>query len=67
MAVAHCLRETGLSIENIKEYIDLCFKGDSTIERRLDIMLTQREKIKEIIATYQKALDGIECKVKFYE
>ena len=27
----HCLRMTGLSIEGVKHYIDLCLKGDSTI------------------------------------
>ena len=67
VAVVHCLRQSGLSIEQIKEYVDLCLLGDSTLEARLDIIKTQRNETKKIIAQYQKALDKLESKVVFYE
>lgn len=41
-----------MSIDTIKEYVDLCLKGDSTIEERYDIILKQKEatdaQLKEI-------------------
>jgi DNA-binding transcriptional MerR regulator len=36
------LRASGMSIEAIKEYIDLCLEGDSTIEQRYQIILKQK-------------------------
>ncbi|WP_182201155.1 MerR family transcriptional regulator [Paraliobacillus salinarum] len=36
------LRKCGMSVENIKAYIDLCLKGDSTIRARYEIMKKQR-------------------------
>ena len=67
VAIVHCLRQSGLSVEQIKEYVDLCLLGDGTFEERLHIIQTQRDKTKKIIAQYQKALDKLESKVAFYQ
>lgn len=37
-----CLRKCGMSIKSIKEYVDLCIIGDSTILQRLDIINSQK-------------------------
>ncbi|MNZ54325.1 HTH-type transcriptional regulator AdhR [compost metagenome] len=36
------LKECGMSIEAIKEYIDLCMEGDSSIDKRYEIILAQK-------------------------
>ena len=36
------LKECGMSIEAIKDYVDLCLEGNSTIEQRYQIVLSQK-------------------------
>ncbi|KAA8783770.1 DNA-binding transcriptional MerR regulator [Paenibacillus sp. 4624] len=52
-----CLKQTGLPIEDIKTYVDLCLEGDSTVPQRLALMmqfkeaaLTQLEEAKQRVA-----------------
>lgn len=55
-----CYRQIGMSIEDIKHYITLCAKGESSAQERLEIIQRQR----------QKTLDDIEkldYKVAYYK
>ncbi|APO45626.1 MerR family transcriptional regulator [Paenibacillus xylanexedens] len=38
-----CLKQTGLPIENIKTYVDLCLEGDSTVSQRFALMMEYKE------------------------
>ncbi len=38
-----CLKQSGMPIEVIKKYVDLCLEGDSTIPQRYTIMMEQKE------------------------
>ncbi|NHN33763.1 MerR family transcriptional regulator [Paenibacillus agricola] len=38
-----CLKQTGLPIENIKTYVDLCLEGDSTVPQRFALMMEYKE------------------------
>jgi DNA-binding transcriptional MerR regulator len=37
------LKQCGMTVEDIKTYVDLCLKGDSTIQERYEIILKQKE------------------------
>ena len=37
------LKKCGMSVEDIKYYVDLCLEGDSTIQERYAIILRQKE------------------------
>lgn len=41
--IVHCLRDTGMSLSDIKRYIELCNLGKSTAEERYNIILKQKE------------------------
>ncbi len=62
-----CLKNTGMPIKKIKEYISLCLKGDDTIEIRRKIFLTHREEVIEQIAELRKNLDKINYKINYYD
>lgn len=62
-----CLKECGMSIEDIKNYIDLCLEGDNTIHERFDIILKQREIAKKQLEEAKERLIYLENKVKHYE
>ena len=61
-----CLKKTGMPIKKIKEYIELCLKGDDTLEVRREIFLNHREEVINGIAELQKNLEKIDCKINYY-
>lgn len=54
------LKQCGMSVEDIKSYVDLCLEGNSTIQERYEIILKQKE-----IAQVQ--LDEAKRTVKYME
>lgn len=62
-----CLRDTGMPIEEVKQYIELCKAGDGTILQRFNMLVEQRKKAIELLHETQKALELIEYKVNYYK
>lgn len=59
-----CLKQSGMPIEFIKKYIDLCLEGDSTIPQRFALMtehkeaaLVQLEEAKQHVAHLEQKTD----------
>lgn len=65
--IIECLKKSGLSIKDIKNYIDMTLKGDETIEERLEMFKKQRKKVISQIDELKNTLDTIEYKCWFYE
>ncbi len=62
----NCLKKTGMSIENIKQYTDLCQQGDETLAERLEIFKAQRLAIEEKIAELNESLQVVKAKISRY-
>ncbi|GFZ31095.1 hypothetical protein CSC2_16210 [Clostridium zeae] len=60
------LRGSGMSIQAVKDYVDLCLKGESTIEIRYEIILEQKKKIEEQLKEMNERYKYIENKVTWY-
>lgn len=67
LSIIECLKKTGLSIKQIKKFIDWCIEGDSTIEQRLQLIRDQKECVKEQIAQLNKTLEVLDYKEWYYE
>lgn len=65
--IVECLKKSGLSIKDIKRYIDLSLSGDETIQERLELFQKQREKVMAQIADLQNTLDILNYKCWYYE
>lgn len=65
--IIDCLKKSGLSIKDIKKYIDMTLMGDETIEARLEMFQKQREKVIAQMNELQNTLNTIEYKCWFYE
>ena len=66
ISIINCLKKTNMPINEIKEFVSLSVQGDSTLEKRLNIVLNHQENIKCQIAelcAYQKHID---FKAKYY-
>ena len=62
----HCLRATNLSINDIKKYIDLCLKGNKTIQQRAKIIFDQEKNLKEHLKQLQEQMKVLQMKKKYY-
>lgn len=65
--IVECLKKSGLSIKDIKRYIDLSLSGNETIQERLELFQKQREKVMAQIADLQNTLDILNYKCWYYE
>lgn len=65
--IIECLKSSGLKISEIKRYMDLCKKGDETLNERYKLFLDAEKRIKEQMDELNKTLMVIEYKKWFYE
>lgn len=61
-----CMRSAGLPIEVLKEYIELFNMGDSTIEARRQILISERKKLIEKRDAIQTTIDRLDYKIDIY-
>ena len=64
---ATCMRNAGLPVEVIVEYIKLYKEGDETIPARLDLLIEQRDKLLEQKAAIDEMLERLNFKISRYE
>ena len=67
LSLIECLKETGMSLKGIKQYIDWFREGDSTLPQRLEMFKQQQLKVLAQIEQFQKYLQKIDYKVHLYE
>lgn len=67
LSIIHCLKQSGLSIKEIKQFIDMCGKGDETINERLNLFKKKRKDVENQIRELQKTLEVLDYKCWFYE
>ena len=65
--IIKCLKNTGMTIEDIKLIVDLSLKGDYTKEERRFILLEHRKKILEQIEELNNNLKKLDLKIAWYE
>ena len=67
LSIIECLKQSGLSIKEIRRYIDLCRQGEATISQRLQLFVNRRRAVQQQMAQLQKTLDLLDYKLWFYE
>ena len=67
LKMIHCLRMTGLSIEGIRKYIEMCLEGDSTIPQRAQIIFEQEKVLRDMMRDLKSQLDVLIYKKKWYQ
>ena len=61
------LKKTGMSIRDIRIFIDWCMEGDGTIACRLDLIDRQRAAVQQQIAQLQDTLKILDYKHWYYQ
>ena len=63
----HCLKNCGMSISEMREYVDLCLIGESSIPKRKVILEAKKNSLLAQIKTLQESVDYIDWKQNFYD
>lgn len=67
LLIIECLKNTGMSIKNIKIFIDWCMEGDSTLQERYDMFLERKRETEKQIKILQDSLEKIDYKCWYYK
>ena len=62
-----CLKRCGMSIQEMKEYLDLCLQGEATIPQRKVLLEKKQESLLASIKELEDCVDYINWKQKFYD
>lgn len=67
VAMVCCLKDTGMSIKEIKQYADWCKQGMQTIDERKAMLTAHRKHVLKQIEDLKKNLELIDSKIDIYE
>ena len=67
LRVIGCMKTAGMSIRDIRQYIELALQGDDTIDTRLQMFRRQREALQAQLEELQHTLETVDYKCWFYE
>lgn len=62
-----CLKNIGMSIENIKEFMDICLSDEDLSETKREILIKQRKKVLSQIEDLKASLKKIDYKIEHYK
>lgn len=62
-----CLKRCGMSIQEMKEYLDLCLQGQSTIPQRKEMLTQKQEALRNTIRELEESVAYIDWKQNFYD
>lgn len=67
LRIIDCLKKTGMSIKEIRQFSSWLEQGDSSLQQRYDMFLERRRVVKQQMAELQKILDTVNYKCWYYE
>lgn len=67
LQVIECMKKSGLTIEQIRTFIEMCMAGDMTLKKRYDFLDREEKSLVEQINTLQAQLDFLRYKKWYYK
>ena len=61
-----CLKNTGMSLQEITRFVHLTHEGDRTLRERVDLLRAHRETVIARMNEMQKYLDKVTWKLNFF-
>ncbi|WP_160037074.1 MerR family transcriptional regulator [Paenibacillus sp. An7] len=65
--IIECLKSTGMPIKEIKNFINWCSEGDSTLQQRYDLFIERKARVEAQMKEMKKTLELIEHKCWYYQ
>ncbi|CAH0437281.1 MerR family transcriptional regulator [Clostridium neonatale] len=60
------LRGSGMSIKAVKDYVDLCLQGESTLDKRYEIIIEQKMQLEKQLKEMNERYNYITHKANWY-
>lgn len=67
LKIVECLKASGMPIKEIKNFIDWCSDGDSTLQQRYDMFLERKATVEAQMEELKKTMEIIEHKCSYYK
>ena len=67
LRVIGCMKKAGMSLRDIRQYMELVIQGDGTIDARLEMFRRQRKTLEAQMAELQHTMDMVDYKCWYYE
>ena len=61
-----CLKNTGMSIQEIAQFVQLTREGDHTLKERVELLREHRERVLARMEEMQKYLEKVTWKLNFF-
>ncbi len=62
-----CLKKCNMSIDEMKTYLDLCLKGESTIPERKEMLKKKQDSLRNAVRELEDSIAYIDWKQNFYD
>ena len=62
-----CLKKCGMSIQEMKEYLELCLQGESSIPQRKEMLAEKQKALRATIQELEDSVAYIAWKQNFYD
>ena len=62
-----CLKKCDMSIQEMKEYLELCLQGAATIPQRKEMLTKKQQALREAIQELEESVAYIDWKQSFYD
>ncbi len=62
-----CLKKCGMSIQEMKEYLELCLEGEGTIPKRKEMLAKKQAALRASIQELEDSVAYIDWKQNFYD
>jgi len=67
LKIIECLKSTGMPIKEIKNFIEWCSDGDSTLQQRYDMFMERKASVEAQMEELKKTMELINHKCSYYE
>ncbi|MDR2102202.1 MAG: MerR family transcriptional regulator [Treponema sp.] len=61
-----CLKNTGMSIKQIKNFVELSLEGEATLKRRCDMLREHKKNVEDQIREMNKHLEKVTHKIDYF-
>lgn len=61
-----CLKNTGMSIKQIKDFVALCVEGDGTLKERCEMLYEHKRNVEAQIEEMHRHLEKVACKIECF-
>ncbi len=65
--IIECLKNSGLSIKDIKQFLNWCQEGDSSLQKRRDMFYERLEVVDKQMKELQNTMNTIKFKCWYYD